>query len=1177
MFPAKTVLAMLPAAIGLCGLLPPHPVAAIQHKQRSEADETAKIRAERELKETFDAAGLPPELSPLRSRLEDAFARRLADGLIKASSTYWSTITAEGRAYNVGEDVLAACRAAAAQLKDLPAGGGPAAIAELLNRIARAKTDFVAHHPDTDGFASATFSELLQDIRALSPEAGPKPERPARRPLETLGEDKPELAAAMNAATAAFRAGRLAEAEAGFRSIAAIREKTVPTDRYLAATLNDLAAVLYRAGKPQEAASTSQRALELSRRFFGEESEPTATAYVNAAAALVELGRNEEALDWLDNAREIRRKVAPKGRYELSVIDNATGMVYQNLGRPEEAKAFLFAAFRTRKEILGDYDPATATTADNLGLVLDDLGDLQTAYQLHLAALRVRTARLGPTHPDTLISLGNLARTVSRQGKTPEAERLYRQLVAAQRSSNSNGIVEATALDSLAQLLKRRGELDEAEQCAGEALTMFKRLLGDADARVGNSYNTLSGIYIERARWGEAADAASRAVSIREKALGTRHPLIAASYNNLGISLIGLHRNEEAEGYLRRAIAIDQAALGPDSPLRIPALTSLATSLATHDPKGEEVLRISREAVALARGQVRRASAPGGSPGVTASTTTDDDPTAFAFATFLDVSTRRGSGEAILTDESFQVMQDLVNSTSARALALAAAREAAKTPALAAMVRRKQDLEQEARSIDERELAAISSENVLAGQVDMARRTQVAEQIASIDASMSKAFPDYLQLASPTPRPLAQTRAALRPGEAVIVLVPLLQDVYVFVLSQTRVASYRALGQRGALTARVRKLRCNVDAFNCSGVALGADDASVYDLDASYGLYRTLIAPVEDALQGVNRLYVAATRELADLPLALISTSEPPPGGDRTAASALEGVSWLADRFAFTYIPSVSALTGSGKSASARAGVNFVGYGDPTLLGEGEGCGRAAPTTAASPAASSSKANADALRTLCPLPGTLVELTALGRAAGATGDSIHVQDAASERAFRADRTVAEARFLAIATHGSLAGEGRGAGFTEPALVFTPPASGVDYDADNDGVLTASEAARMTFSADWLILSACNTASPQNDVGGDNLSALSRAFIYAGAHALLASHWRVSDASTAALTVEAMRQRESRGTGRAEALQFAMRAVRIGRTSDGSPVPGWSEKWRHPSYWAAFTVVSREAD
>jgi hypothetical protein len=55
---------------------------------------------------------------------------------------------------------------------------------------------------------------------------------------------------------------------------------------------------------------------------------------------------------------------------------------------------------------------------------------------------------------------------------------------------------------------------------------------------------------------------------------------------------------------------------------------------------------------------------------------------------------------------------------------------------------------------------------------------------------------------------------------------------------------------------------------------------------------------------------------------------------------------------------------------------------------------------------------------------------------------------------------------------------------------------------------------------WVILSACNTAAG-GAKGAEALSGLARAFMYAGAKALLVSHWAVDSAATAQLITAAV--------------------------------------------------------
>ena len=158
----------------------------------------------------------------------------------------------------------------------------------------------------------------------------------------------------------------------------------------------------------------------------------------------------------------------------------------------------------------------------------------------------------------------------------------------------------------------------------------------------------------------------------------------------------------------------------------------------------------------------------------------------------------------------------------------------------------------------------------------------------------------------------------------------------------------------------------------------------------------------------------------------------------------------------------------------------------------------------------------------------------------------------------ADGTLARARVVHFATHGLVAGETAlfAENHAEPALLLTPP----DTDSEeDDGLLTASEVTALKLDADWVILSACNTAAGDS-VGGNALSGLARAFFYAGARALLVSLWYVDSEATVALITKSFDAlKADPKMGRAERRSMAALIAAGGRTA-------------HPSAWAPFVVV-----
>ena len=153
--------------------------------------------------------------------------------------------------------------------------------------------------------------------------------------------------------------------------------------------------------------------------------------------------------------------------------------------------------------------------------------------------------------------------------------------------------------------------------------------------------------------------------------------------------------------------------------------------------------------------------------------------------------------------------------------------------------------------------------------------------------------------------------------------------------------------------------------------------------------------------------------------------------------------------------------------------------------------------------------------------------------------------------------LAQFRIVHFATHGALAGQVRGT--AEPGLLLTPPETPSEED---DGYLTASEIAGLKLDADWVVLSACNTAAGGAQ-GAEALSGLARAFIYAQARALLVSHWEVNSEATVKLVTGAMKRLAAdKGLGRAEATRQSMLAL----MDNGTP------REAHPAYWAPFVVV-----
>lgn len=117
------------------------------------------------------------------------------------------------------------------------------------------------------------------------------------------------------------------------------------------------------------------------------------------------------------------------------------------------------------------------------------------------------------------------------------------------------------------------------------------------------------------------------------------------------------------------------------------------------------------------------------------------------------------------------------------------------------------------------------------------------------------------------------------------------------------------------------------------------------------------------------------------------------------------------------------------------------------------------------------------------------------------------------------------------------------------------------DRNNDGFLTMSEVLGLKLNADWVVLSACNTASGDGK-NEEAVSGLGRAFFFAGSRRLLVSYWPVETVSARLLTTELFkRQTLHPDESKAEALRHSMLQLMTR-----------SKEYSHPAFWAPFGLV-----
>lgn len=505
------------------------------------------------------------------------------------------------------------------------------------------------------------------------------------------------------------------------------------------------------------------------------------------------------------------------------------------------------------------------------------------------------------------------------------------------------------------------------------------------------------------------------------------------------------------------------------------------------------------------------------------------------------------SNDPALADEYLQTLSLVWDGAAARSAAQLAARLGASEGGEA--VRDYQDAERNYRAaLARRERLSTTSGTearlIKAADAELARS---ADKMAAAEAELRSRSPRYVELLSPKLDPAA-LRASLEPGEAYIRMVVAEERLYGVLVTRDGVTPYSsALGEEKAqaLTDKVRK----------SAQLTRSGRLPDYDLAAAQELHAGLFGPIAAQLEGVERIQVDAGGPLAGVPFAALVTEAP-------SAQILErieqeqnyeGVAWFGrDRaVAVSLGPAAFVRTRTTPLTPATGAVAFGDFQpDPA----------AAARRIAERRGLSDRCRVElegVLSRLAALPETRQEAELTSAAFGANGRAI-VGDAFTDQAFLSNADVGSAGVLVLATHGVL---GLSNCFAEPALLASP-------GPDGDGLIEASELLDLKLSARLVIMSACDTAGGgRSDAartgfadGGEALSGLARAFIYAGAHSVLATHWKI-DAATSSLQTQKLLS-EAAGSGAPLSVALAQAQKEMYDAAETA----------HPFYWAGFVLI-----
>lgn len=777
-----------------------------------------------------------------------------------------------------------------------------------------------------------------------------------------------------------------------------------------------------------------------------------------------------------------------------------------------------------------------------------------------------------------------VAQTEARQGKLSEAEAdARRALLDILKTQGKYSPATPAFVIGLAGILVEQGRYQDAEKLARSALDV-QRSLGVADD-APETVTILSGlgnILIAQRRAKEAAGVYAEL----SKAISQWPPQQREAFELNSSRIAALYATGQIEAGIAAADALvkrQTARTGPNSYDTASARGTLAVGYARAG-RDVDAIREFKAAMPVLTAAARE--------------TDEDDPTLVAarnarlqriVEAYIGVLARSPNPSNDIAVETFALADAVRGHAVEQALADSSARLVAKDPALAELVRTEQDAAKQLNA----QLGALN--NLLALPSDQrddqtlrAINAAIVKLRADRGAALQKItrqFPTYANLIDPKPPAVDDIKATLRQGEALLSFYFGQDASFVWAVPKDGAVAFAAVPLTAIeLESKVRRLR---QALEPQVASVG--DIPPFDLALAYELYSALLKPVESAWRDAKSLIVVTNGALGELPLALLPTA--PAQVDSHAEPLFAGyrdVAWLARSHAVTVIPAASALVTLRRLPPGSPNRDtLVGFGDPYFNAEEAGEAEAEQSAQTLQVASAADSGASVTRgiplklrasphtedvdvaelaMLPRLPDTRLELTAVARALQADpAKALYLGKAANEENVET-LDLSRYRIIDFATHGLVPGDIDG--LTQPALALTAPdIAGVK----GDGLLTMEKILALKLDADWVVLSACNTAAGAG-AGAEAASGLGSAFFYAGTRALLVTNWSVHSQSARELMTDLFRRQSADpALSRSEALRQAM----MGLLDNG----GFKDSsgrtlfvYAHPLFWAPYSLI-----
>ena len=314
------------------------------------------------------------------------------------------------------------------------------------------------------------------------------------------------------------------------------------------------------------------------KEILGEKHPDTLTALANLANSYSDLGNYSKALEMRIVVYNTRKEnLGEKHLDTLTALANLANS-YSDLGNYSKALEMRNAVYNGLKEILGEKHPDTLTALANLANSYSDLGDYSKALEMRNAIYNVRKEILGEKHPDTLTTLASLAYSYSDLGDYSKALEMRNTIYNAFKEiQGENHLDTLSALNNLANSYSDLGDYKTALEMRNAIYDRRKEILGEKHPYTLSVLSNLADSYSSSGDYYKAFELQKKVYNTLKEILGEKHPDTLRALNNLAISSYYLGDYNKAYELQNIVYNARKEILGENHPDTLSALNNLAS------------------------------------------------------------------------------------------------------------------------------------------------------------------------------------------------------------------------------------------------------------------------------------------------------------------------------------------------------------------------------------------------------------------------------------------------------------------------------------------------------------------------------------------------------------------------------------------------------------------------